>query len=75
VAVGQLLLALVAGQRDLLGVDDDDEVAGVDVRGEDRLVLAAEERRGLRGEPTEDDVVGVDDAGRRLTWGCTCARC
>jgi hypothetical protein len=27
----------------LLGVDDDDEVAGVDVRGEGRLVLAAQQ--------------------------------
>jgi hypothetical protein len=61
VPVGDLLLTLVAGQRDLAGVDDDDEVTGVDVRGEDRLVLAAEQGGGLRGQPAEDDVVGVDD--------------
>jgi hypothetical protein len=51
---------LVAGQRHLLGVDDDDVVTGVDVRGEDRLVLAAEEVRGRRGEATEHDVGRVD---------------
>src|SRR6266498_1039284 len=34
VPVGELLVALVASQRDLAGVDDDDEVARVHMRGE-----------------------------------------
>ena len=55
------LVELVAGQRDLLRVDDDDEVTHVHVRGEGRLVLAAQEVRGLDGEPAEDHVGGVDD--------------
>ena len=38
---------LGAGQGDLVGVDDDDEVTGVDVRREGRLVLAAQQDRGL----------------------------
>ena len=61
VAVHQLVGQLVAGERDLLRVDDDDEVTGVHVRGEGRLVLAAQQVRGLDGELAEDDVGGVDD--------------
>src|SRR5690348_15377363 len=40
-----LLLELAARELDLARVDDDDEVTGVDVRGEGRLVLAAEDHR------------------------------
>src|SRR5262249_38581130 len=47
VPVGHLGLPLVAGQGHLRRVDHDDEVAGVHVRCEGRLVLAAQERRGL----------------------------
>ena len=61
VAVGHLVFALVARQRDLVGVDDDDEVAGVHVRGVRRLVLATQEGGGLDGEPSEHHVSGVDD--------------
>ncbi|MBG9885457.1 hypothetical protein ABE10_02415, partial [Bacillus toyonensis] len=61
VAVGHLLLELLSRERDLLRVHDDDEVAGVDVVGEGRLVLAAQDRCGVRGQPAEDDVGGVDD--------------
>ncbi len=51
VLVVDLLTALVAGEADLLDVDDDDVVAAVDVRGEARLVLAAQDdwRRSWRG--------------------------
>ena len=41
VAVAELV-ALGAGDGDLRRVDDDDEVTGVDVQGELRLVLAAQ---------------------------------
>jgi hypothetical protein len=61
VVVGLLLDQLAAGQRDLGGVDDDDEVATVNVRREGRLVLAPQEDRGLAGQTAEDDVSGVDD--------------
>src|SRR6478735_3774373 len=61
VAVGELGRLLGAGQGDLLRVDDDDEVTSVHVRGEDRLVLAAQKVGGLDGEPAQDDVGGVDD--------------
>jgi hypothetical protein len=54
VAVVHLLLALLPGHRDLLGVDDDDEVARVDVRRVRRLALAAQ---------------GVGDLGREAPEG------
>src|SRR3954452_23917711 len=52
-AVVHLARALVPGDRDLLRIDDDDEVARVDVRGIGRLALAAERVRDLRGEAAE----------------------
>ena len=42
-----LLLFLFAGEADLLRVDHDDEVAGVDVGGVDRFLFAAEEIGGF----------------------------
>src|SRR5262249_41512833 len=42
VAVGEFGRTLVTGQRHLGGVDDDHKVAGVDVRREHGLVLAAQ---------------------------------
>src|SRR3954452_1802763 len=61
VAVVTLLVELVAGDADLLGVHDDHEVAGVDVRGELRLPLAAERVGDLRREPAERLALGVDE--------------
>jgi hypothetical protein len=61
VGVGKLLLALVAGEGDLAGVDDDDEVTSVDVRREGGLVLATEQGRHVGGEAAQDDVGRVDD--------------
>ena len=60
VVVVDLLLALAAGQHDLLGVDDDDVVAVIDVRGVGRLVLAAQAHGDDRGEPADDQAGGVD---------------
>ena len=42
-AVVGLLLCLLAGQNSLVGVDDDDVVAAVNVRGEIDLVLATQQ--------------------------------
>ena len=60
VVVVDLLLALAAGEHDLVGVDDDDVVAVVDVRRVARLVLAAQPHGDDRGEPADDQAGGVD---------------
>ena len=54
-----LLVELVAGDVDLLRVDDDHEVAGVHVRGVLGLPLAAQLVRDAGGEPAERLPVGV----------------
>src|SRR4029077_5116381 len=54
------LVALGPRQRHLLRVDDHDEVARVDMRRELRLVLSAQQRGGVRGQPAEYRGVGVD---------------
>ena len=61
VPVDHLLVELVAGDMDLLRVDDDHEVAGVDVRRVLRLALAAQRVGDLRREPAEGLPLGVDD--------------
>ena len=61
VAVRDLLLQLVAGEGDLVRIDDDHEIAGVHVGSEGRLVLPAQQCCGLAGKTTQDDVGGVDD--------------
>ena len=61
VPVGHLLLKLGAAERDLVRVDDDHEVAGVNVRGEDGLVLAAQEHRHMAGQAAEHDIGGIDN--------------
>ena len=55
-----LALGLAAGDAQLRSIDDDDVVAGVDVRGVLRLMLAAQARGDLHGEPPEHLVLGVD---------------
>jgi hypothetical protein len=60
VVVIDLLVALAAGEHHLLGVDDDDVVAIVHVRGEGGLVLAAKTQRDDRGEAADDEPLGVD---------------
>ena len=54
-----VLTELLRRDCHLVGVDDDDEVTGVDVLGELRLVLAAQQAGYLAGEPAQDDVAGV----------------
>jgi hypothetical protein len=51
---------LRAGKDNLIRIDHDDEVAGVNVARENRLVLAAEEACCLNGDLTEDLALGVD---------------
>ena len=60
VAVVALRLGLRARHADLVRVDDDHEVAGVDVRRVLRLVLALENLSGLGSDATENLVLSVD---------------
>src|SRR5207237_9087678 len=57
----ELVVELVAGDGDLLGVDDHDEVAGVDVRRVLRLRLAAQRVGDLGRQATEGLALGVND--------------
>ena len=58
--VEDFALGLAAGQAHLLGVDDDDVVAAIDVGSEGRLVLAAQAHGDDRGEAAQHQPVGVD---------------
>src|SRR5512135_370625 len=49
-AVILLVVSLLAGHPDLRGIDDNDEIPSVDVRGVLGLVLAAQPRRDLNSE-------------------------
>ena len=51
---------LGAGKDNLIGIDDHDEIAGINVAGENRLVLAAEEACCLYSDLAEDLALGVD---------------
>jgi len=50
-----------AADGDLGGIEDNDEVAGVDVRSEDGFVFSAKEIGGLDGNAAERLAGGVDD--------------
>ena len=56
-----LVLFLGAGEADLVGVDHDDVVTGVDVGGVGGLVTAAENIGDLDGNTAQDLILGVDD--------------
>src|SRR2546430_5026302 len=72
VTVVHLVVELVAGDGDLLGVDDDHEVARVDVRGVLGLVLAAERVGDLRSETPERLPFGVDEVPAALDLARLC---
>src|SRR5262245_18666747 len=56
-----LVAAFLAGEHDLIGIDDDDIVAAIHMRGEARLVLASEPHGDERREPAHDEAVGIDE--------------
>src|SRR3954464_3978562 len=60
VVVVHLLLALAAGEHHLLGIDDDDVVAVIDMRSVARLLLAAQAHRDDRRKTPHDQAVRVD---------------
>ncbi|VXC74354.1 hypothetical protein SPHINGOAX6_40271 [Sphingomonas sp. AX6] len=61
VLVIDLVGALLAGEPNLVGVDDDDIVAAIDVRGEAGLVLAAQDVCDDRRCTTDHQAFGIDD--------------
>src|SRR4029450_6116849 len=65
VPVVALLVELVTGDLNLLGIHDDDEVAGVDMRGVLRLARATERVGDARREPAERLALGVADVPLR----------
>jgi hypothetical protein len=60
VLVIDLVLQLAAGEAHLVRVDDDDMVAAIDVRGEARLVLAAQDVGDDRRDAADHQVLGID---------------
>eukprot|EP01136_Pigoraptor_vietnamica_P025358 Opistho-1_new@79282 len=60
VTVVHLVGGLVARDTELFGIDDDDEVAGIDVRRVDWLVLATQTEGHFAGNPSEDLVGRVN---------------
>ena len=67
-----LVTLLVSAEAGVLGIDDDNEVAGINVRSEDGLVLATEEAGSLDSDVSDDLVLGINDVPRTLdvSWFC-----
>lgn len=53
-------VSFVAREPDFVGIDDDDKVAGVNVRGIGGFVLAHQGHRGLDSQAAQNGPVGVD---------------
>ena len=54
------LLPLLAAELHLLGIDDDDKIARINVRRVLRAVLAHEQHGDAAGEPADDLVGGIN---------------
>ncbi len=50
---------LFAGKSDLISIDDNNEITGINMRGVRRLVLPGQDPSNLRGKPTEDLVLSI----------------
>ena len=72
-AMVHLVGAFVAGDADLLRIDDDDVVTGVDMGGKNRLVLAAKPFGDFARQPSQRPVGGVHHVPVPLYrfWFCT----
>src|SRR5258708_3464234 len=71
-AVVGLPLGLLAGDAQLRDVDDDDIIAGVDVRRVLRLMLAAQPRGNLHRQPPQDFALSVDHVPAELDLARFC---
>ncbi len=61
VVVDHAGVGLARGEHDLVHVDDDHVITGVDVRSEGGLVLATQKTRGFGAQTTEDHSLGIED--------------
>jgi hypothetical protein len=61
VTIVLLVLGLVAGHAQLLDVDDDDVITGINVRGVDGFMFAAQATRNFGSKPTKDQIRRVDN--------------
>lgn len=61
VMVIDFLLPFIAGEDDLLGIDDDDVIADIEVRSIRRFVFAHQNARGFCSKAAYGFAVGVDD--------------
>src|SRR5574340_728476 len=57
----ELIFQLLAGKPNARCVDDNDEIAGVLMRGKGRLVFTAQNAGDTRGQPSEHLALGIDD--------------
>jgi hypothetical protein len=55
-----LVRLLLAGDKHLLGIDNDDKIAGIQVGGIDRLVLSTKDVGDLGGKAAQDGAVGIN---------------
>ena len=62
VTVVRLVLKLVAGEFDLISVDDNDPIAGVGMRGVHGIVLTTNTCRDNGSESAKHLILGIDDA-------------
>ena len=57
----ELLVGLFfASNGHLFGINDNDKVAGIEMRSEDRLVLSAENICDLDGQTAQDSAIGIN---------------
>ena len=70
VVVYELGVGLAAGQHNLRRVDDHHVITSVHVRGEHRLVLAAQNAGHLGAHPTEYESIGVNEMPVALDVAC-----
>lgn len=72
VAVVLLLVFALAGHLDLAGIDDDDEIAGINVRSECWLMLATEKASHLRSKTADRLPISIDDVPVSLYFAFLC---
>ena len=52
---------LFAGNRNLLGINNDHEIAGIEVWGIDGFISSAQDIRDLGGKTAQDSAIGIND--------------